>query len=118
MICSFLLNFYVIGTVWCPLLPIQQSIGLLVIYEHFLLVVPIQFSIKLHGDIADQTGYAGLMPYFYRGNRGFSAFYTIQPIPVLIIYFIQMGFVLSYRSEEHTSELQSREKLVCRIPLE
>src|SRR5690606_5200959 len=96
MSCSFLLNFYVIGTIWCPLLPIQQSIGLLVIYEHFLLVVPIQFSIKLHGDIADQTGYAGLMPYFYRGNRGFSAFYTIQPIPVLIIYFIQMGFVLSY----------------------
>src|SRR5690606_41745486 len=31
---------------------------------------------------------------------------------------VQMGYVQCMRSEEHTSELQSRENLVCRLLLE
>src|SRR5690606_42143057 len=33
-------------------------------------------------------------------------------------YSINSFFLISYRSEEHTSELQSRENLVCRLLLE
>src|SRR5207302_10754305 len=32
--------------------------------------------------------------------------------------FLYLGRLAGYRSEEHTSELQSREKLVCRLLLE
>src|SRR5690606_41988634 len=37
---------------------------------------------------------------------------------VLLQYFFVAGFVVDLRSEEHTSELQSRENLVCRLLLE
>src|SRR5690606_41436400 len=37
-----------------------------------------------------------------------------------VLACFKLGIVLegTHRSEEHTSELQSREKLVCRLPLE
>src|SRR5690606_40028472 len=38
--------------------------------------------------------------------------YTVAPLPW------NRTYVLAVRSEEHTSELQSREKLVCRLLLE
>src|SRR5690349_22539778 len=33
-------------------------------------------------------------------------------------FFVAVGLVVAYRSEEHTSELQSRRDLVCRLLLE
>src|SRR5690625_6095274 len=36
-------------------------------------------------------------------------------ISLLIGFFMVMVFMLYYRSEEHTSELQSRGQLVCRL---
>src|SRR5690606_39514545 len=36
----------------------------------------------------------------------------------LNVKFIFISYLWRFRSEEHTSELQSRENLVCRLPLE
>src|SRR5690606_40174561 len=40
------------------------------------------------------------------------------PFPLDQFFFVVKGLVANGRSEEHTSELQSREKLVCRLLLE
>src|SRR5690606_39631774 len=44
------------------------------------------------------------------------------PMMVFVISFLMIGFIsiliILIRSEEHTSELQSRENLVCRLLLE
>src|SRR5690606_42151183 len=39
-------------------------------------------------------------------------FMAITMLPIALVTAV------AFRSEEHTSELQSREKLVCRLPLE
>src|SRR5690606_21746502 len=39
-------------------------------------------------------------------------------IPIFLAVLVVMVTLLAGRSEEHTSELQSREKLVCRLLLE
>src|SRR5690606_40713788 len=43
--------------------------------------------------------------------------FTGRPIGIVIIYTVVGSFFIP-RSEEHTSELQSRENLVCRLLLE
>src|SRR3712207_8234865 len=49
----------------------------------------------------------------------FASFRLTELSPVLLRSFIDIFFfVLASRSEEHTSELQSRQYLVCRLLLE
>src|SRR5258707_2135099 len=43
---------------------------------------------------------------------------TSSPVPVIVDALVVALFVMSTRSEEHTSELQSRQYLVCRLLLE
>src|SRR2546430_7348092 len=40
------------------------------------------------------------------------------PIVVIVLAAIDLGAAAKYRSEEHTSELQSQSNLVCRLLLE
>src|SRR5690606_42058702 len=44
--------------------------------------------------------------------------FTMTPLPVPYFRLKGNQLMLGYRSEEHTSELQSRENLVCRLLLE
>src|SRR5690625_5988734 len=60
--------------------------------------------------------------------RGFLAGHDVQRIPIMaeqnkppngeLIRSLRLSEVLSYRSEEHTSGLQSRGHLLCRLLLE
>src|SRR5690606_42129788 len=57
------------------------------------------------------------------GARGFSAYRPRRDSEPAAFYFFLVLYVVSgvirrERSEEHTSELQSRENLVCRLLLE
>src|SRR5690606_41799075 len=51
------------------------------------------------------------------GERFFSSAYSVSPMMAVRGFLISCD-ALSIRSEEHTSELQSRENLVCRLLLE
>src|SRR5690606_26808335 len=51
-------------------------------------------------------------------QMGRGRFGDMGPVPVRVAEVQQGEFVIELRSEEHTSELQSRENLVCRLLLE
>src|SRR5690606_40913514 len=66
---------------------------------------------------------SGVFNYFYRYSRCYNGLHYRW----LVFFYIQNGisfmitfksFISNFRSEEHTSELQSRENLVCRLLLE
>src|SRR3712207_8490324 len=42
----------------------------------------------------------------------------MQPWVATVIILVAIGLIMAIRSEEHTSELQSRQYLVCRLLLE
>src|SRR5690606_40625695 len=44
--------------------------------------------------------------------------YAVLAVPIVLIERSTLSQSSSFRSEEHTSELQSRENLVCRLLLE
>src|SRR2546422_5927362 len=51
--------------------------------------------------------------------RSVAASFTVNDLPKSIAWYRDvLGFTLGERSEEHTSELQSRLHLVCRLLLE
>src|SRR5207302_9430070 len=55
--------------------------------------------------------------FFFLAGRGGEARHRVgvEGVPVNVVADVQQG---ALRSEEHTSELQSRENLVCRLLLE
>src|SRR5690606_40816510 len=56
-------------------------------------------------------------PAMVRNGLGRSTAYGFRKAPLSCLYYISLRPLLQ-RSEEHTSELQSRENLVCRLLLE
>src|SRR3712207_8843582 len=65
---------------------------------------------------------ANLLPYIFRRmgvdeRSAAAADAATRSIPTSINYAFKIGAV-AFRSEEHTSELQSRQYLVCRLLLE
>src|SRR5690606_39839233 len=79
------------------------------------------------GPTAAELGRYGIVPVnMHTGNTNISIplyeFTTKNlSVPISLSYnssAIQVDEVASWRSEEHTSELQSRENLVCRLLLE
>src|SRR3712207_8089999 len=50
--------------------------------------------------------------------RGFDVGLSATLSPLVMVVFSLAFLALAYRSEEHTSELQSRQYLVCRLLLE
>src|SRR3712207_7460797 len=52
---------------------------------------------------------------FTRDQTGLAAGIVIAVLPILVAYALLQRYI---RSEEHTSELQSRQYLVCRLLLE
>src|SRR3712207_6964400 len=66
-----------------------------------------------YDSLSDPTQFraeGGYWEYIYHGARRFEAS-TMSPA-------LAAGFAAAARSEEHTSELQSRQYLVCRLLLE
>src|SRR5690606_22254545 len=61
--------------------------------------------------------YACVGSYMARIQRIFDITFTRYP-PVWMTVLLAIAIYLNFRSEEHTSELQSRENLVCRLLLE
>src|SRR3712207_9384251 len=59
------------------------------------------------------------LPQLLGGGHGLIMSLSEQKLPLLTVlayFFIRfLGSMFSYRSEEHTSELQSRQYLVCRL---
>src|SRR5258707_9927224 len=51
-------------------------------------------------------------------TRFFVGRFFLQPWQTLAWVIFAMGWLIPFRSEEHTSELQSRQYLVCRLLLE
>src|SRR5690606_41516907 len=71
------------------------------------------YACRAHGDVyGPSTGTAGpaTCPLLRR----------LQPCPVAVhdVHHPRQELLVAARSEEHTSELQSREKIVCRLLLE
>src|SRR5690606_40990617 len=65
-----------------------------------------------HGAIAEQV----LRPLFFLLS---GLLEHVVALPIKLLRDLgELGIVLARRSEEHTSELQSRENLVCRLLLE
>src|SRR3712207_7660658 len=63
---------------------------------------------------------AAIVPLYYK-NRRYRLFQQLLDIGVLGFWcgsFLSYSAIIGYRSEEHTSELQSRQYLVCRLLLE
>src|SRR5260370_26465861 len=58
----------------------------------------------------------GAAPFAHSFREGFRARHRVEPHTVATA--IRIGNPVSYRSEEHTSELQSHLNLVCRLLLE
>src|SRR5690606_41885531 len=61
--------------------------------------------------------YAG-WPFFSGAWRGLRHGQLTMDLPVALALLLAWGGSVANRSEEHTSELQSRENLVCRLLLE
>src|SRR5690606_41030680 len=68
---------------------------------------------------------AGTAPAFIPWAWGINGFASVASASMATLLAIEFGFravvvlaLVLYRSEEHTSELQSRENLVCRLLLE
>src|SRR5690606_21263060 len=76
--------------------------GMIVIYDHENLL---RLGWYL-SPLGVWLGVGGVCLMLWRGNR-----------PVWPALLVGLFFSLLYRSEEHTSELQSREKIVCRLLL-
>src|SRR5699024_12774704 len=61
----------------------------------------------------------GLLPFFLTGFHLFGTHFNAQCLSFRFIPLeLSFQFLLDFRSEEHTSELQSRFDLVCRLLLE
>src|SRR5690606_41377209 len=63
-------------------------------------------------DIRDPAEPYSVADFLADAEREIADIHAQQKIPLLV------GGTMLYRSEEHTSELQSREKLVCHLLLE
>src|SRR5690606_41791526 len=63
---------------------------------------------QVHGYLNEHYGFSRLPA----GRFGSRLFRWLPPLGLKLDYYARH---LSVRSEEHTSELQSREKLVCRL---
>src|SRR5690606_20661574 len=105
-------TYYLLTTANCllsddirfSLRPRQHRISLVVVVlEAFLLGIPVDLPVELHGDMMEQASRAGSVCFFHRRDSRLIVADCFQPVAVVIL-----------RSEEHTSELQSRENLVCR----
>src|SRR3712207_7953003 len=55
---------------------------------------------------------------YLRAFRGFAGFQEGTNLKAWLYRILTNSFINTYRSEEHTSELQSRQYLVCRLLLE
>src|SRR5690554_6538970 len=68
-------------------------------------------------DVSDGMEADAKEPSFFTKTMEFINFGKI-PAMVVITLFKFVGWIITLRSEEHTSELQSRPHLVCRLLLE
>src|SRR3712207_7478401 len=59
---------------------------------------------------------AGMQPNYFTING--KAYPATEPLKVRVGERVRLRFIGAGRSEEHTSELQSRQYLVCRLLLE
>src|SRR5690606_40747547 len=90
-----------------------QSIGLLPITHPFVIIPLVPSRTDNGGCTRWQFGY---------NSKGvtFLQFFSIGSTDMVLVYGAELRFKNDTfpRSEEHTSELQSRENLVCRLLLE
>src|SRR5690625_6502252 len=87
----------------------------------FLLIFPIEKRGTAMGTVGLVIAFApaigpSLSGWLIEHYHWKALFYVI--LPLVIIDIIVAYFVMKNRSEEHTSELQSRGQLVCRLLLE
>src|SRR5258707_10982165 len=64
------------------------------------------------------AGVAGLLWHFSKDLPDYSQLRDYEPPVMTRVHAADGSLVAEYRSEEHTSELQSRQYLVCRLLLE
>src|SRR5690606_13704363 len=85
------------------------------VYLHRIVVNPQFKGQRMFGHITDWA-----IEYCKQHGLKYVRMDTWANNPNLIRYYCGFGFrfIENYRSEEHTSELQSRENLVCRLLLE
>src|SRR5215475_14702259 len=95
---------------WVALIAAVYLMAILLVknqyYQLMMTLVPVWATMGLSWNIL--SGYSGLVSFGHASFFGLGA-YTVA------LSLINFGLT---RSEEHTSELQSRENLVCRLLLE
>src|SRR3712207_8940665 len=85
---------------------------------------PLFRSAVIAGDSVAGEAQAGTLRYLLARPAGRTRLLVAKLVAVLAFVFATVlivaaaGYVLGARSEEHTSELQSRQYLVCRLLLE
>src|SRR3989442_1758314 len=102
---------------WAALLLFGLGVGLM------MLGIPVAiafFATNIVAAALFMGGGPGIMQVI---NNGFGAMtsFALVPIPMFLLMgelFYHTGLAHQQRSEEHTSELQSRPHLVCRLLLE
>src|SRR5690606_41272268 len=94
-----------------PSFPTRRSSDLLAkVASLVLLFLPLVF-VKYGGFVADSLGVRETVPWLAAAS-------SVLPAGISFFTFQAASYVLDVaRSEEHTSELQSRENLVCRLLL-
>src|SRR5690606_39722954 len=102
-----------------------------VVFRYNVTVSAALYTLALHDALPISGVAAGWLPWFAYawplGDRTIFTFYSIVFTPFVVLtltYLLALGVERTprrsgdRRSEEHTSELQSRENLVCRLLLE
>src|SRR5690606_41419459 len=76
------------------------------------------FAFTAGSDQIQQAFYFGVVVNHLTIEANVNQIVRVKPVVLIDVYFRVTVTQGEYRSEEHTSELQSRENLVCRLLLE